>query len=77
MGPRRCNSGGDDVLPVLMTYVTAASLVLIPMSVMEAAILGPLFTALRILVSLPLVIIGSIFIEKLLLRRGYEMPLVR
>ncbi|MFW6229316.1 MAG: permease [Alkalispirochaeta sp.] len=59
---------------MIMTYVTAASLVMIPMSIMEAAILGPLFTALRIVVSLPLVIIGSILIEKILLRRGYEMP---
>jgi uncharacterized membrane protein YraQ (UPF0718 family) len=61
---------------MIMTYVTAASLVMIPMSIMEAAILGPLFTAVRILVSLPLVIIGSILIEKLLVRTQYRMPTV-
>lgn len=59
---------------MIMTYVTSASLVMIPMSIMEAAILGPLFTALRILVSLPLVIMGSIIIEKLLVRADYRIP---
>jgi uncharacterized membrane protein YraQ (UPF0718 family) len=61
---------------MIMTYVTAASLVMIPMSIMEAAILGPLFIAVRILVSLPLVILGSILIEKLLVRTQYHMPTV-
>ncbi len=41
---------------------------------MEAAILGPEFTAVRILVSLPLVVAGSLFIEKLLLRMKYRIP---
>jgi uncharacterized membrane protein YraQ (UPF0718 family) len=59
---------------MVMTYVTSASLVMIPMSIMEAAILGPLFTALRILVSLPLVVMGSLLIEKLLRARGYRLP---
>ncbi|MFO7730119.1 MAG: permease [Spirochaetia bacterium] len=62
---------------MIMTYITAASLVMIPMSIMEAAILGPKFTAVRILVSLPLVVIGSIFIEKLLLRMKYRIPEVQ
>lgn len=39
-----------------------------------AAILGLRFTAARILVSLPLVILGSILIEKILLRSGYRIP---
>ena len=59
---------------MIMTYVTAASLVMIPMSIMEAAILGPRFTAVRILVSLPLVILGSLLIEKLLQSLGYRIP---
>lgn len=61
-------------ISMVVTYVTAASLVMIPMSIMEAAILGPVFTALRILVSLPLVIMGSILVEKLLLRGDYRLP---
>lgn len=59
---------------MIITYVTSASLVMIPMSIMEAAILGPLFTAVRILVSLPLVIVGSILVERILLRSNYLLP---
>ena len=62
---------------MIMTYVTSASLVMIPMSIMEAAILGPRFTAVRILVSLPLVILGSLIIEKLLVGMRYKMPEVQ
>ncbi len=59
---------------MIISYVTAASLVMIPMSIMEAAILGPKFTAVRILVSLPLVVAGLVSIEKLLLRINYRIP---
>ncbi len=59
---------------MIMTYVSAASLVMIPMSIMEATILGPRFTAVRLLVSLPLVVISSILIEKLLLKTSYRLP---
>lgn len=62
---------------MIMTYVTSASLVMIPMSIMEAAILGLKFTAVRILVSLPLVIIGALLIEKILLRLSYRIPTVK
>jgi len=62
---------------MIMTYVTSASLVMIPMSIMEAAILGPRFTAVRILVSLPLVVMGSLLIEKVLLRLQYRIPEVQ
>ncbi len=62
---------------MIMTYVTSASLVMIPMSIMEAAILGPRFTAVRILVSLPLVILGSLIIEKLLMGLRYRIPEVQ
>lgn len=59
---------------LVMTYVTAASLVMVPMSIMEATILGLRFTVIRLLVSLPLVVISSILIEKLLLRANYRLP---
>lgn len=61
-------------LALLMTYVTASSLLMIPMTVMEATILGPRFTAVRLLVSLPLVFISSLLIEKLLSSSGYRLP---
>jgi uncharacterized membrane protein YraQ (UPF0718 family) len=59
---------------MIMTYLTAASLVMIPMSIMEATILGIRFTVVRLLVSLPLVVIFSIITEKILNRQHYRLP---
>lgn len=58
----------------IFTYVTAASLVMIPMSIMEASILGIKFTAIRIGVSLPLVIISSIILGNFLTKIDYKIP---
>ncbi|MCD6187394.1 MAG: hypothetical protein J7K09_04430, partial [Desulfuromusa sp.] len=59
---------------MIMTYLTAASLVMIPMSIVEATILGVQFTVVRLLVSLPLVIVFSVVIEKVLTRQRYHLP---
>ncbi len=59
---------------MIMTYLTAASLVMIPMSIMEATILGIRFTVVRLLVSLPMVIVFSVIVEKLLNRQNYRLP---
>ncbi len=58
----------------IFTYVTAASLVMIPMSIMEASILGVKFTAIRIGVSLPLVIISSIMLGRFFSEIEYKIP---
>ena len=58
----------------IFTYVTAASLVMIPMSIMEASILGIKFTAIRIGVSLPLVIISSILLGNFFSSIDYKIP---
>ncbi|RLB72799.1 MAG: hypothetical protein DRH07_03620, partial [Deltaproteobacteria bacterium] len=58
---------------MIMTYLTAASLVMIPMSIIEATILGVQFTVVRLLVSLPLVIVFSVVIEKVLTRQRYQI----
>ncbi|MFO7814341.1 MAG: permease [Halanaerobiales bacterium] len=58
----------------IFTYITAASLVMIPMSIMEASILGLKFTTIRIGVSLPLVVISSILLEKYFEREEYQLP---
>ncbi|MGM0548628.1 MAG: permease [Bacillota bacterium] len=58
----------------IFTYVTAASLVMIPMSIMEASILGIKFTAIRIGVSLPLVIISSIILGNFFTKIDYKIP---
>ncbi len=58
----------------IFTYITAASLVMIPMSIMEASIIGLEFTLLRIGLSLPLVVISSILLNKLFTRMEYRLP---
>ncbi len=58
----------------IFTYVTAASLVMIPMSIMEASILGIGFTALRLGISLPLVIISSALLGIYFKNRSYVLP---
>lgn len=60
----------------ILTYVTASSLFMIPMSIMEATLLGVKFTAIRLLSSLPFIIIGSILMERYLVKTNYELPLV-
>lgn len=58
----------------IFSYITAASLVMIPMSVMEASIIGLEFTLLRIGLSLPLVVISSIILNKIFQQGNYILP---
>ncbi|MGM0419983.1 MAG: permease [Bacillota bacterium] len=58
----------------IFTYITSASLVMIPMSIMEASILGLEFTLIRIGVSLPLVILSSIILASIFQGKRYELP---
>ncbi|MCK9443183.1 MAG: permease [Tissierellaceae bacterium] len=60
----------------IMTYVTASSLFMIPMSIMEASMLGIKFTAIRLLASLPFIIIISLLLEKHLESTNYVLPLM-
>jgi len=63
-------------MAMIMTYISAASLVMIPMTIMEAAILGLPFSMIRLSVSLPLVIVSSVIIEKMLNAKSYKLPKV-
>lgn len=60
----------------IFTYMTAASLFMIPMTVMEAGMLGIQFTLIRLLSSVPFIIIGSILLEKYFERIKYQIPLL-
>lgn len=60
----------------VFTYVTAASLFMLPMSIMEASIIGLKFTLLRLGLSVPLIIIGSILLKLYLEKRNYSLPVV-
>lgn len=58
----------------ILTYVTAASLFMIPMSIMEASMLGIRFTAIRLIGSLPFIIFGAILLEKYFEKTNYILP---
>jgi len=53
-------------LGTLLTFIGATAVCRIPMTIFEASFLGIKFTAVRYIVSLPLIIIGSIIMEKIL-----------
>lgn len=57
-------------------YLAAAAIVRIPMATFEASFLGIKFTLIRLLVSLPLVIVTSTLLGSFLERRQYKMPTI-
>ncbi len=63
-------------LSVIFTYVGAAGICRIPMTLFEISFLGAPFSLTRLLVSIPLVILTSVWLGNYLEKRGYEMPLV-
>ena len=60
-------------LSVIFTYIGASAILRIPMTVFEASFLGIKFTLVRMMVSLPLVIISSILLNKYLSKRDYRI----
>ncbi|SKC88043.1 permease [Maledivibacter halophilus] len=53
-------------LSYVLTYIGASSLARIPMTIFEASFIGIKFSIIRLVVSLPLVILSSIIISKYL-----------
>jgi uncharacterized membrane protein YraQ (UPF0718 family) len=47
---------------------------MIPMSVMEATILGIKFTAIRLLSSIPFIILTAVILEKIFRKQNYKLP---
>lgn len=60
-------------LSVIFTYLGAAAICRVPMTIFEASFLGIKFTAIRLFVSLPLVILSSILLEDYLKKTGYKI----
>jgi len=60
-------------LSVIFTYLGASAICRIPMTIFEASFLGIKFTAIRLLVSLPLVIVASILLGNYLTKRKYKI----
>jgi len=60
-------------LGVVFTYVGASAICRIPMTIYEASFMGIKFTAIRFLVSLPLLVLFSMALEAYLERKNYRM----
>ncbi len=58
-------------MSVIFTFIGAAAVCRIPMTLFEASFLGIKFTLVRLLVSIPLVIISSIWLGKYLEKKDY------
>ena len=60
-------------LSVIFTYIGASAICRIPMALFEASFLGIKFTVIRLLVSLPLVILASMLLGNYLTKRNYKI----
>lgn len=60
-------------LSIVFTYIGAAAICRVPMTMFEASFMGVKFTAIRLLVSLPLVIITSILLGNYLSKRNFKI----
>ena len=60
-------------LSVIFTYIGAAAICRVPMTIFEASFLGIKFTAIRLLVALPLVVVSSIVLGGYLRKRNYKI----
>ena len=60
-------------LGVVFAYVGASAVCRVPMAIFEASFLGLKFTAVRLLVSIPIVILTSELLGRYLARRSYAM----
>ncbi len=58
---------------VVFTYLGASAICRVPMAIFEASFLGVKFTVIRIAVSLPLVLITSIMLERYLITTRYSI----
>ena len=62
-------------LSVIFTYLGAAAICRVPMAISEASFIGIEFTTIRLLVSLPLVIVASMLLGNYLTKRNYKINL--
>lgn len=60
-------------LAIIFTYLGAAAVARIPMTLFEVSFLGLKFSIIRLVVSIPLIIISSIGLERYLSNRDYKI----
>jgi len=60
-------------LSVIFTYIGAAAVCRVPMTIFEASYMGIKFSIIRFTVSLPLIVLTSILLERILKNVNYEI----
>ena len=60
-------------LGVIFTYIGASAICRVPMTIFEASFLGVKFSAIRLLVAIPLVVITSMLLGNYLRKRNYRI----
>jgi uncharacterized membrane protein YraQ (UPF0718 family) len=60
-------------LGVVFAYIGASAICRVPLAIFETSFLGVKFTAVRLLVSIPIVILTSALLGSYLARRGYAI----
>ncbi len=60
-------------LSIIFTYVGASAVCRIPMTVFEASFLGLKFSIVRLIVSIPLIVVSSVALGNYLEKRGYNL----
>lgn len=60
-------------LSIIFTYIGASAICRVPMTIFEASFMGLKFTAIRLLISLPLLIVTSILLGNYLAKRNYTI----
>ena len=60
-------------LSVIFTYIGASAICRIPMTIFEASFMGIKFSLIRLLVSIPLVVLSSVWLGHYLERRNYQI----
>jgi uncharacterized membrane protein YraQ (UPF0718 family) len=60
-------------LSIIFTYIGASAICRVPMTIFEASFMGIKFSIIRLLVSIPLVIVGSMLLGNYLTTRKYKI----
>jgi uncharacterized membrane protein YraQ (UPF0718 family) len=60
-------------LSIILTYIGASGICRVPMAIFEASFMGIKFTIIRLMVSIPLVILSSIALDDYLTKRKYRI----
>lgn len=60
-------------LSFIFTYIGASAICRVPMTIFEASFLGIKFTAIRLLLAIPLVIVSSMLLGDYLRKRNYKI----